>query len=536
MGGRLAACREVHHGTAVRHGRRPRSRQRRRPHAGAGARGGARAAAELLAAARRDAAVPWRSSAATPGRPGRCSRRPRRPGFASAGVDVQRARRRPDARRRARLRARRRRPRRSWSARQPQPDARQRAQAVRPRRPQAARRRRGRHRARGLGDTPRAPDRARASAASRDRHGASSSSYVDHLLATLPAPLAGLKVVVDCAQGAASRARARRSTAGPAPTVVAIAARRRRRAHQRRRPAPPTSSLLQAAVRRARRRPRPRPRRRRRPLPRGRRRPAPSSTATRCWRLLAVGLHERGALPTRHRRRHRDEQPRASHQAMTRAGIAVVQTAVGDRYVLEAMRAGGHALGGEQTGHLVLARPRHHRRRAAHRAERARPDGRDRPSLAELAAVVTRLPQVLVNVPGRAARGPRRRRRSTRSRTRRAQLGDAGRVLLRPSGTEPLVRVMVEAETAERADEVAPGSRRSSGASGRSAAPTTLQPVKNLTRDEAGERAALLDVRSYDVALDLTGGPERLRQRERRRLLAAASRGRRPSSSSTGSC
>jgi phosphoglucosamine mutase len=140
--------------------------------------------------------------------------------------------------------------------------------------------------------------------------------------------------------------------------------------------------------------------------------------------------------------------------AMEREGIAVVQTAVGDRYVLEAMRAGGHVLGGEQSGHTV---------QLDHGTTgdglltglsvlgRMAETGR---SLAELAAVMDRLPQVLVNV--RAERS-RAQAPDVLDAVRREQeaLGASGRVLLRPSGTEPLVRVMVEAETAERADAVA---------------------------------------------------------------------------------
>ena len=70
--------------------------------------------------------------------------------------------------------------------------------------------------------------------------------------------------------------------------------------------------------------------------------------------ICALALRERGALAARHRRRHGDEQPRFRH-AMDDAGIKVIETAVGDRYVLEAMRAGGYTLGGEQSGHVVFA-------------------------------------------------------------------------------------------------------------------------------------------------------------------------------------
>ncbi|MGW6331903.1 phosphoglucosamine mutase [Nocardia rhamnosiphila] len=144
------------------------------------------------------------------------------------------------------------------------------------------------------------------------------------------------------------------------------------------------------------------------------------------------------------------------HLAMRAAGITVRTTGVGDRYVLEELRGGGYTLGGEQSGHVVF--PRHG----------TTGDGiltglqlmarisRTGAPLAELASVIQKVPQVLVNVPVtdkvavtadpgvleavRAAEG---------------QLGDTGRILLRPSGTEQLVRVMVEAEDHERAEQLA---------------------------------------------------------------------------------
>lgn len=143
-------------------------------------------------------------------------------------------------------------------------------------------------------------------------------------------------------------------------------------------------------------------------------------------------------------------------QAMEAAGITVVRTAVGDRYVLEALRAGGYTLGGEQSGHVIMtdhATTGDGVLTAAHVAARMTATGR---SLADLAGVVIRLPQVLVNVPGvdthRADTDPVLRSEVALATSR---LGDKGRVLLRRSGTEPLVRVMVEAPTTEEAQEVA---------------------------------------------------------------------------------
>ncbi len=140
------------------------------------------------------------------------------------------------------------------------------------------------------------------------------------------------------------------------------------------------------------------------------------------------------------------------HQAMDRLGIGVVTTQVGDRYVLEAMREQDLVLGGEQSGHLIqLDRcTTGDGLRSAVRLLRAmrRADA----SLADLASIMQRLPQVLVNVPDVA------KERLDESAAVAAvvaaveeDLGADGRVLVRPSGTEPLVRVMVEAPTEEAA-------------------------------------------------------------------------------------
>jgi phosphoglucosamine mutase len=142
--------------------------------------------------------------------------------------------------------------------------------------------------------------------------------------------------------------------------------------------------------------------------------------------------------------------------AMRDAGVHVDQTKVGDRYVLEAMNANGFTLGGEQSGHVIMsefATTGDGVLTAVHLAARMARTGR---TLRELASVVTRMPQVLVNVPGvnKARAGIDPAVNAAVSAESKA-LGRNGRVLLRPSGTEPLVRVMVEADTAERAMEVA---------------------------------------------------------------------------------
>jgi phosphoglucosamine mutase len=142
--------------------------------------------------------------------------------------------------------------------------------------------------------------------------------------------------------------------------------------------------------------------------------------------------------------------------AMRSVGITVQQAKVGDRYVLEAMKAGGFSLGGEQSGHIVMlehATTGDGVLTALHLMNRMATSGQ---SLAQLASVMTRLPQVLINVPGvdksRAATNPQLNAAVSEA---QAELGDSGRVLLRPSGTESLVRVMVEAETYEVANGVA---------------------------------------------------------------------------------
>lgn len=142
--------------------------------------------------------------------------------------------------------------------------------------------------------------------------------------------------------------------------------------------------------------------------------------------------------------------------AMDQVGIKVVQTAVGDRYVLECMKANDYLLGGEQSGHLVLlehATTGDGLLTALHLMGRMAQTG---DTLEELAGAVRKLPQVLVNVGGvdkaRLDTSPQVADALTRA---EAALGTSGRVLLRPSGTEPLVRVMVEAPTQQQAQQVA---------------------------------------------------------------------------------
>jgi phosphoglucosamine mutase len=144
------------------------------------------------------------------------------------------------------------------------------------------------------------------------------------------------------------------------------------------------------------------------------------------------------------------------HRAMAAAGIEVVTTPVGDRSVLEALDAGGHALGGEQSGHIIrhdLAPTGDGLLAGVMLLELL---GRRQRPLAELAAeVMTSFPQVLLNVPVTRPGAEVLASLAPEIRAAEHGLGDDGRVLVRASGTEPLIRVMVEASTADTAQQVA---------------------------------------------------------------------------------
>jgi phosphoglucosamine mutase len=275
--------------------------------------------------------------------------------------------------------------------------------------------------------------------------------YADHLLRTVETSLAGLKVVLDCANGAASVVGPHTLRAAGADAFSINDDPDGLNINQR------CGSTHLEAVRDA-------------VLARGADVGfAWDGDADRClavdhagnivdgdrlMAILALDLHERGRLVS--------ETVVATVmsnlgfvQAMGRHGIGVHQTAVGDRYVLEAMRAGGFNLGGEQSGHIIMsdhATTGDGILTALQVLQRMSLTGS---SLRDLASVVTALPQVLVNVPN-----------VDRDRTddpelvaavavEQDKLGETGRVLLRPSGTEPLVRVMVEAASPEEATAVA---------------------------------------------------------------------------------
>ncbi|MCL3995274.1 MULTISPECIES: phosphoglucosamine mutase [Streptomyces] len=171
--------------------------------------------------------------------------------------------------------------------------------------------------------------------------------------------------------------------------------------------------------------------------------------------VLALALRERSALPS-------DTVVATVMSnlgfklAMEREGIRLVQTAVGDRYVLEEMKEHGYALGGEQSGHVIIldhATTGDGTLTGLLLAARVAQTGR---TLRELASVMERLPQVLINVPDvDKSRVKTSADLAAAVAEAERELGETGRVLLRPSGTEPLVRVMVEAADIEQARAVA---------------------------------------------------------------------------------
>ncbi|UVO13267.1 phosphoglucosamine mutase [Mycobacterium sp. SVM_VP21] len=144
------------------------------------------------------------------------------------------------------------------------------------------------------------------------------------------------------------------------------------------------------------------------------------------------------------------------HLAMRAAGVTVHTTDVGDRYVLEQLRAGGFTLGGEQSGHIVLPRVATTGDGIMTGLRLMARMAQTRTPLAGLASAMRTLPQVLINVEV-TDKAEAVGRPAVRDAVQRAtdELGDTGRILLRPSGTEQLVRVMVEAADEETARRVA---------------------------------------------------------------------------------
>lgn len=282
-------------------------------------------------------------------------------------------------------------------------------------------------------------------------YGPTCEEYAAHLVSTLDKPLTGLKVVLDCAHGAASEV-GPKALADAGATVIAIGAEPDGlnindgcgSTHLEKLKAAVLEHRADAGF-------------------------AVDGDADRClavdhtgevvdgdqiMAVLALAMHETGHLV--------DGTLVATVmsnlgllRAMSDAGVTVRQTAVGDRYVLDDMRAGGYTLGGEQSGHVIL---REHATTgdglltALHVMQRMVVTGK---TLRELAGVMTRFPQVLVNVAGVDKDRCDDPALLAAVAEAEADLGDTGRILLRPSGTEPVVRVMVEAATAERAQAVA---------------------------------------------------------------------------------
>jgi len=276
--------------------------------------------------------------------------------------------------------------------------------------------------------------------------------YLDHLLATLPdrpqPPLAGLRVVADCAHGAAyrlapqalRRAGAEVITIGAEPDGLNINDGCGSTA---------LGPLAAAVVRHG--------------ADAG---IAYDGDADRCLAVdadgqsldgdqiltvLATGLKEAGRLAG-------DAvvvtvmSNQGFHVAMRDAGIEVIETPVGDKYVSAAMRDGGYVLGGEQSGHIIMGEHATTGDGVLTSLQLLAAVNRHGVPLAAAAKMMPKYPQVLVNVPGEASQlGPQT---DVAVRRAEAQLGGDGRVLVRPSGTEPKIRLMIQARDAALAERV----------------------------------------------------------------------------------
>jgi phosphoglucosamine mutase len=143
------------------------------------------------------------------------------------------------------------------------------------------------------------------------------------------------------------------------------------------------------------------------------------------------------------------------HDAMRDAGINVVQTPVGDKHVYAAMREGGYMLGGEQSGHIIQMSHATTGDGTLTGLQLLAAVSRSGSSVAAAGKLMPRYPQVLINVRGDKERGMSNPGLSEAVQAATRRLADSGRVLLRPSGTEPAIRVMVEARETETAERLA---------------------------------------------------------------------------------
>jgi phosphoglucosamine mutase len=140
------------------------------------------------------------------------------------------------------------------------------------------------------------------------------------------------------------------------------------------------------------------------------------------------------------------------HAAMHAAGIAVIETPVGDKHVSAAMRDGGYMLGGEQSGHIIMMEHSSTGDGVLTSLQLLAAVSRRGLAMSQAAAMMPRYPQLLLNVPGDGSRlGPGLAAAVSRA---ESQLGRDGRVLVRPSGTEPKIRLMVQAKDASLAEQV----------------------------------------------------------------------------------
>jgi phosphoglucosamine mutase len=276
--------------------------------------------------------------------------------------------------------------------------------------------------------------------------------YLDHLLSTLPGPpgraLAGLRVVADCAHGAAYRL-APEALRRAGAEVIAIGAAPDGRNINDGCGSTCLDAVSATVVERG--------------ADAG---VAYDGDADRCLAVdadghpldgdqilavLATELREEGRLA-------RDAvvatvmSNQGFHVAMREAGIAVVETPVGDKHVSAAMRDGGYVLGGEQSGHIILIEHATTGDGILTSLQLLAAVNRRGVPMAAVAKMIQKFPQVLVNVPGDASRlGPWVDEAVSRAQQR---LGGNGRVLVRPSGTEPAIRLMVQAEDAGLAQQV----------------------------------------------------------------------------------